>query len=171
MGLAHFVRRTRNAARLCEGPPCAKNRPREKARPKITARRPGRQVRPAEKGHKNGWAIALGGGAGNFVRRTQNAARLCEGPPCDKNRLRVKPRPKAGAPSSSSGKRPQKRVGYSLGGWGWPTSSAGLGMGPNFTTGLRVPAGCPGHSRAQKRATQLPRPKTAQWKRAKTGGM
>ena len=46
--------------------------------------------------------------------------------------------PKAGAPSSSSGKRPQKRVGYSLGGWGWPSSSAGLGMGRDFASSLLV---------------------------------
>ena len=66
VGQANFVRRTRNAARLCEGPLCTKHRPRPKPRPKITARRPGRHVRPAEKGHKNGWAIALGGGAGQL---------------------------------------------------------------------------------------------------------
>ncbi|PAL72494.1 hypothetical protein CEJ78_19815, partial [Acinetobacter baumannii] len=59
-----FVRRTRNGARLCEGPPCAKNRPRAQPRPKISARRSGRQDPPAEKWPKNGWAIALGGGAG-----------------------------------------------------------------------------------------------------------
>ena len=38
--LVNFVRRTRNAVRLCEGPPCAKNRPRAKLRPKITTLRP-----------------------------------------------------------------------------------------------------------------------------------
>ena len=66
MGLAHFIRRTLNGARLCEAPPCAKSRPRGQPGPKITARRPGHQVRPAEKGHKNGWAIALGCGAGQI---------------------------------------------------------------------------------------------------------
>ena len=183
--MAYFVRRARNVARLCEAPPCAKNRPQAQPSRKITARRPGRQVRPADKGHKNGWDIALGLGLANFVRRTRNGARLCEAPPCAKNRPRTQPRPKitarrpgcqvrpaekghknglaialgdgagplrppdsecrknnrlkAGAPSSSSGKRPQKRVGYSLGGWGWPTSSAGLGMPRDFTRGLRVP--------------------------------
>ena len=38
--------------------------------------------------------------------------------------------------------------------------SAGLGMGPNFASGLRVPAGCPGRSRAQNKAPEGPRPKT-----------
>ncbi|PAL45958.1 hypothetical protein CEJ85_20065, partial [Acinetobacter baumannii] len=73
-----------NGARLCEGPPCAKNRPRAQPRPKITARRPGPQVRPPEKGHKNGWAIALGGGAGQLRppdsewRETLRGASVCQ---------------------------------------------------------------------------------------------
>ncbi|KAK9229899.1 hypothetical protein WN944_022865 [Citrus x changshan-huyou] len=36
-GRAKFVRRTRNGERLCEGHPCAKNRPRAQPRPKISA--------------------------------------------------------------------------------------------------------------------------------------
>ncbi|KAK9186463.1 hypothetical protein WN944_005644 [Citrus x changshan-huyou] len=80
VGLANFVRRTRNSATLCEGLPCAKNRPRAKPRPKITARRPGRQNHPAEKGHKNGWAIALGGGAGQLRPPDSECRETLRGP-------------------------------------------------------------------------------------------
>ncbi|PAL54382.1 hypothetical protein CEJ84_20025, partial [Acinetobacter baumannii] len=79
-------------------------------------------------------------------------------------------RPKAPVPKPPSGKWPKRGVGYSLGGGVGRTSSAGLGMGRDFASGLRVPAGCPGHSRAQKRAPEGPRPKTPQRKMAKTGG-
>ena len=80
-------------------------------------------------------------------------------------------RPNYPVPKPASGKGPKRGLCYSLG-WGVGLRlSAGLGMGPNFASGLGVPAGCPGHSRAQKRAPQLPRPKTAQRKRAKTGGV
>ncbi|KAK9174728.1 hypothetical protein WN943_003049 [Citrus x changshan-huyou] len=61
---AKFVRRTQNGARPCEGPPSAKNRPRALPCPKISARRSRPQGCPPQKWPKNGWAIALGGGAG-----------------------------------------------------------------------------------------------------------
>ena len=102
--MANFVNRTRNGARLCEGPPCTKNRPRAQPRPKITSRRPGRLLRPAEKGHKNGWAIALGMGLAKFVCRSRNGVRLCERPPCPKNRPRAQPLPKITA------RRPGRQV-------------------------------------------------------------
>ena len=161
VGLANFVRRTRNGARICVAPQWTKNRPRAQPRPKITARRPGRQkitIRPAEKGHKNGWAIALRGGAGPLRppdsewRENFRVACVCQkkaaGTGAPKNNS-----PKARAPknnSSSSRKRPQKRVGYSLGGWGWPTSSALLGMARDFVRRLLVPEIGRGHIRAQK---------------------
>ena len=59
-----MVRRTRNAAKLCERPPCAHRMPRAQPRPKTSARRPPSQNRPAEKGQNEGWAIALVGGLG-----------------------------------------------------------------------------------------------------------
>ena len=72
-------------------------------------------------------------------------------------------------PKPPSGKGPKRGVCYSLGGGVGRSWSAGLGMGPNIASALRVPAGCPRHSRAQERAPQLPRPKTALRKTAKTG--
>ena len=41
-----------------------------------------------------------------------------------------------------------------------PTSSAGLGMGRDIASGLRVLAGCTRQSRAQKRAPEVPCPTT-----------
>ena len=79
-------------------------------------------------------------------------------------------RPKGPVPKPPSGKVPKRGVGYCLGGGVGRSWSARLGMGPNFASGLNVPAGCPGHSRGQKRVTEGPSPKTAQRKRAKTGG-
>ena len=80
-------------------------------------------------------------------------------------------RPNYPTPKPPSGKRPKRGVCYSLGGGVGRSWSAGLGMGPYFATGHRVPAGCPGDSRAKKRAPEGPRTKTAQQKRAKTGGV
>ena len=78
-----FVRRTRKGARLCEGPRCARGESRVQPRPKLSARRSGRQNPPAEKRPKNGWAIALVGGAyfwAKIIHRTRNGERLYEGP-------------------------------------------------------------------------------------------
>ncbi|KAK9186460.1 hypothetical protein WN944_017869 [Citrus x changshan-huyou] len=57
---------------------------------------------------------------------------------------------KVPSPRLSAAKMAKKRVGYSLGGRGWPSSSAGLGMGPDFARGLGVPKIGRGHCRAQK---------------------
>ena len=162
-----MVLRTRNGAKLCERPPCARGMLRTQPRPKTSDRRPPSENRPAENGPNEGCAIALVGGWGEVGppdsewAQTLRAASFCSrdapGTAAAKNE-----RPKAPVPKPPSGKVPKRGVGRS-----W---SAGLEMGPNFASGLRVPAGSPGHSRGQKRAPQLPRPKTAQRKRAKTGG-
>ena len=102
--------------------------------------------------------------------QTLQAASLCPrdapGTAAPKNE-----RPTAPVQKPPSGKGPKRGVCYSLGEGVGLSCSAGLGMGSNFASGLRVPAGCPGHGHAQKRAPEGPRPKTAQRKRAKTGGV
>ena len=153
--MAKFVRRTQNRPTLYEGPPCAKNRPRALPRPKIGARRSRPLVRPPQKYPKTRWAIGLGGGAGQVrppdsewgqtLRGASVYKKLAAGTAAPNNKC-----PKVPSPSSSAAKMPKKRVGYSLGGRGWPSSSAGLGMGPDFARGLRVPKIGRGHCRAQK---------------------
>ena len=56
-------------------------------------------------------------------------------------------RPKAPVPKTPAENGPKEGCAIALVGVGrsW---SAGLRMGPNCATVLRVPAGCPGHSRA-----------------------
>ena len=139
--------------------------------PKAPVRKP-----PSGKGPKRGVGYSLVGGVGrswssglgmgpNFANGLR-APTGCPGTTTPNNE-----RPNYPVPKPPSGKGPKRGVCYSLGAGVGLSWSAGLGMGPNFTSGLRVPAGCPGQSRAQKRAPQLPRPKTAQRKRAKTGGV
>ena len=110
------------------------------------------------------WSAGLGIGP-NFA----SGLRVPMG--CPGYRSVQKRAPEGPRPKTPCGKWPKRGVCYSLGGGVARSWSAGLGMDPNFASGLRVPAGCPGHSRAQKHAPQLPRPKTAQRKRAKTGGV
>ena len=175
-GGAKLVRRNRNGAKLCEQPPFARGTTRAQPRPKTGARRPPSQNRPAEKGQNGGCAIALVGGCGEVGPpdskwgQTLLAASVCPrdapGKAAPKNE-----RPNYPVPKPPSGKGPKRGVCYSLGGGVGLSWSAGLGMGPNFANGLLLPAGCPGHRRAQKRVPKGPRPKTAQRKRAKTGGV
>ena len=111
-----------------------------------------------------------------MVRRTRNGAKHYDRPPCARGMPPGKAAPKNERPNypypkPPSGKGPKREVCYSL---GWKVGlrlSAGLGMGRNFASGLCVPAGCPGHGRAQKQVPEGPRPKTAQRKTAKTGGV
>ena len=63
-GGAKLVRRTRNGAKHCERPPCARGMLRAQPRPKTRAQRPPSQNRPGEKGPNGGCAIALVGGWG-----------------------------------------------------------------------------------------------------------
>ena len=169
-----MVRRPRKGAKLCERPPCARGMPRAQPRPKNE--RPKAPVRkPASgKGPKRGVGYSLGGGRGEVGPpdsewgQTLRAASVCprDGPgtAAPKNE-----RPNYPVPKPPSGKGPKRGVCYSLGegvGISW---SAGLRMGPNFVTGLRVPTGCPGHSRAQKRAPEGPCPKTPCGKWPKRG--
>ena len=231
-----MVRRTRNRAKLCDPPPCARGMPRAQPRPKTSASTTPSQNRPAEKGENEGCAIALVGGWGEVgppdsewgqiftsgllvpagcPRHSRAQKRSPEvplpktaqrkraktrggaialvggwgevGPPdsdwaqtlraasvCPRDALGTaapkNKRPNYPVPKLPSGKGPKRGVCYSLGGGVGLSWSAGHGMGPNFASGLRVPAGCPGHSRAQKRAPEGHRPKTAERKRAKTGG-
>ena len=149
--------------------------PRAEPCPKTYAPTTPSQNRPAEKGQNEGWAIALVGGWGEVgppdsewgqaLRAASECPRDAPGTAAPKNEL-----PKAPVPKPPTGKGPKRGVCYSLGGRVGRSWSSGPEMGPNFVIGLRVPAGCPGHSRAQKRGPQLPRHKTAQQKRAKTGG-
>ena len=166
---------TRNGAKLCDRPPCALGMPRAQPLAKMSARRPPSQNRPAERAKTGGGLKPWWGGGAKLVSRTRNGAKLCDRPSFARGMPRAQPRPKTSAPTTPSQNRPAEKgqnggCAIALVGVGrsW---SAGLGMGPNFATGLRVPLGCPGHSRAQKRAPLLPRPKTAQRKRAKTGGV
>ena len=230
-----MVRRTRNGAKLCDRPPCARGMPRVQPRRKTSARRPPSQNRPAEKGQNEGCAIALVGGWdevgppdsewGQTLRPASVCLRNVPGTAAPKNEHPNYPVPKqpsgkgpkrglgyslgggwgeVGPPDSEwgqtlrpasvcprdapgtaapknerpnypvpkppSGKGPKRGVGYSLGGGVGRSWSAGLGMGPNFASGLRMPAVCPRHSRAQKRSPEVPLPKTALRKRAKTRG-
>ena len=151
-----MVRRTRNGAKLCERPPCARGMPRAQPHPKTSARKPPSQNHPAEKGQNGGCAIALVGGWGEVGPphsewgQTLRSASVCprDAPvtAAPKNERRKSP-----GPQPPSVKCPKRGVGHSLGGGLGPTSSAGLGMGRDFASGLRVPAGCPG---------QKPHPKT-----------
>ena len=139
-------------------------------RPKAPVPKP-----PAENLTNGGWAIALVGGWGEVGPpdsewgQTLRAASLCPrdtpGTAAPKNEC-----PKAPVPKLPSGKGPKRGVGYSLGGGVGLSWSAGLEMGPNFASGLRVPAGCPGQSRAQKRPPEGPRPTTPHRKMPKTRG-
>ena len=88
---------------------------------------------------------------------------------CGHGRAQKRP-PEGPRPTTPSGKCPKRGVGYSLGEGLGPTSSAGLVMGRDFESGLRVPAGCPRQSRAEKRAPEGPRPTTPQRKMPKTRG-
>ena len=129
----------------------------------------------AENTQNEGWAIALVGGWGQLCpldsewAEILRAASVCPrdvlGKAAPKNE-----RPKAPVPQPPSGKCPKRGVGYSLGGGLGPTSSAGLGMGRDFASGLRVPTGCPGRSREQKRPPECPRPTTPQRKMPETRG-
>ena len=119
---------------------------------------------PAENGQNGGWAIALVGGWGEVGPpdsewgQTLRAASVC---------LRDTPgtaaptndRPKSNFPKPPAENSPYEGCAIAfLGGVGrsW---SAGLGMGPNFSSGFRVPAACPGYSRGQKGAPEGPRHK------------
>ncbi|PAM08004.1 hypothetical protein CEJ70_19650, partial [Acinetobacter baumannii] len=107
-----------------------------------TARRPPSHNPPAENAQNEGWAIALVGGWGQLRPpdsewgETLRAASVCPrdapGKAAPKNE-----RPKAPVPKPPSGKGPKRGVCYSLGGGVGRSWSAGLGMGPNFASGLR----------------------------------
>ena len=154
-GAGRLFRRTRNGARHCEAPPCAKNRPR--AQPRAKNNRPKARAPSSSSGKRPqkrvgyslggwGWPTSSAGlGMARDFERCLRVPKIGRGlSSAINNRLN------AGAPSSSSGKRPQKRVGYSLGGWGWPTSSAGLGMARDFARRFHGPKLGRGLSRAQK---------------------
>ena len=132
---------------------------------------------PSGKGPKRGVCYSLGGGGGaKLVRRTRNGAKLCDRPPCVRGMPRAWPRPKTSARRPPSQNRPAEKGQNGgcaialVGGCGevgppdseWPQTLRAASV---------CPRGAPGHGRAQKRAPQLPRPKTAQRKRAKTGGV
>ena len=146
-----------------------------KPRPKMTARRPPSHNPPAENAQNEGWAIALVGGWGPLRPpdsewgETLRAASVCPrdvpGTAAPKN-----DRPKAPVPQPLTQKMPKMRGGYSLGGGLRPTSTAALGMGRDFVSGLRVPAGCSRHSRAKKRAPEVHRPTAPQRKNAQNEG-
>ena len=131
---------------------------------------------PSGKGQNWGVCYSLGGRVGEVGSpdsewaQPLRAASVC---PCDTPGTAApkNERPNYPIPKPPSGKGPKRGVCYSLGGEVGRSWSSGFGMGPNFATGLRVPAGCPGHRRAKKQAHEGPRPKTAQRKRAKTGGV
>ena len=154
-----MVRRTRNGAKLCERPPCARGMPRAQLCPKKSAPTTPSQNRPAEKGQNEGWAIALVAEWRELVPpdsewgKTLRAASVypgdAPGTAAPKNE-----RPKAPVPKPASGKGPKRGVGYSLGGGLGPTSSAGLRMGRDFAYGIHVPKIGRGHVRAQKRAPE-----------------
>ena len=162
------------AARGHERPPCARVMPRAQPRPKTSARRPPSQNRPGENGQNRWWARALVGAWEEVGPRdsewgqTLQAASACPrdapGTAAPENE-----RPKAPVPKPYSGKGPKRGMCYCLGGGVGRSWSAGLGMGPIFASGLRVPAGCPVHSRAQKQAPEGPRPKTPCGKWPKRG--
>ena len=161
---------------LASGGPTARGIPRAQPRPKTSGPTTPSENRPAQKGQNGGCAIALVGGWGEVgppdsewgqtLRAASECPRDDPGTAAPKNE-----RPTYPVPKPPRGKWPKRGVCYSLGGRVRRSWSAGLGMGPNIATGLLVPAECLVHSRAQKRASQLPRPKTAQRKRAKKGGM
>ena len=175
MAGANFVRRTRNGARLCERPLCAKNRLRAPPRPKTSAGRPPSHNPPAENAQNEGWAIALVWGWGQLrppdsewgetLRATSVCPRDVLGKAAPKNDRR-----KAPGPQPPRGKCPKRGVGYSLGGGLGPTSSAGLGLGLDFACILRVPKICRGQGRAQKGAPEGPRPSTPLRKMPKSRG-
>ena len=171
-----MLRRIRNGDKLCDQPPCARGMPPCSAAPKNE--RPNYPVPkpPSGKGPKRGVCYSLGGRVGrswsaglgmgpNFASGLRVPAG-CPGHSPPKNE-----RPMAPVPKPPRGKGPKRGVCYSLGAGVGRCWSTRLGMGPNFTSGLLLPAGYPGHSRAQKRAPEGPRPITALWKWAKTGGV
>ena len=174
-GWANFVRLTRNGLRLCQWPPFASRMSQAQPQPKTSTQSPPSYNPPAENAQNEGWAIALVGGWGQLRppdsewAKTLRAASVCPrdvlGKATPKNE-----RQKAPVPQPPCGKCPKRGVGYSLGGGLGPTSSAGLVMGRDFESGLLVPAGCPGQSRAQKRAPEGPSPTTPQRKMPKTRG-
>ena len=109
-----------------------------------------------------------------MVRRTRNGAKLCERPPgpagCPGYSRTQKRASEVPRPKTPCGNGPNEGCAIALvGGWG----EVGLpdSEWAKLCDGLRVPAGCPWYRRAKKRAPQLARPKTAQRKRAKTGGV
>ena len=170
--MAKFVRRTRNGARLCEGPPYAKNRPRALPHPKIPSRSSCAAKMPKKRvGYNLGgrvWPSSSAGlGMGPDIARGLRVPKIGRGHCRTQNK-----HPKVRSPSSSAAKMPKKRVGYSLGGRGWPSSSAGLGMGPDFARGLRVPKIGRGYSYAQKKPPERPVPMFVRRKNAqKKGGL
>ena len=100
------LRRTRNGARLCEGPHGTLGEVRTKARPKIVPTGLGPKcLRGPKTGGKYPWWGSTGGG----LRKTRNRARLCEGPRCTHGelvaQLRPKIMPKVVVPKSPKGPR------------------------------------------------------------------
>ena len=129
---------------------------------------------PSGKGPKRWVCYRLGGGVGRSW-----SAGLGMGPNfasglhvtvgCPGHSRAQKRPPECARPKTLCGKGPKRGVGYSLGGGVARSWSAGLGMGPNFASGPRVPAGCPGYSRGQKKAPVGPRLKTPCGKWPKRG--
>ena len=159
--------------RLSELPPCARGMSQAQPRPKTSAQSPPSHNPPEENAQNEGWAIALVGGWGQLrppdseCGETLRAASVCPRDVLAKAAPKID-RPKAPVLQPPSGKSPKRGVGYSLGGGLGPTSSAGLGMRRDFSSGLRVPKIGRGHGRAQKRAPEGPRPTTPQRKKPKT---
>ena len=104
-----MVLRTRNGAKLCERPACARGMPRPQPRPKTSAPTTPSQNRPAEKGQNEGWAIALVGGWGEVGPPDWEWAKLCDRPPCARGMPRVQPRPKTSTPTTPSQNRPVEK--------------------------------------------------------------
>ena len=162
-GGAKLVRRIRNGAKVCERTPCSRGMPRAQPRPKTSSPTTPSQNRPAEMGQNGGCAIAFVEGWGEVGPpdsewgQTLRAASVCpwNAKKSARGMPRVQPRPKRSARRPPSQNRPAEKG--QNGGWAialvggvaqsW---SAGLGMWPNFASGVRVPAGCPGNSSGKK---------------------
>ena len=155
-----------DGAKLYDRPPCAHGMPRARPRPKALVPKP-----PSGKGPKRGVGYSLGGGlgptssAGLGMGETLRAAYVCPrdvpGTDAPKNE-----RPKAPVPRPPSRKGPKRGVSYSHGGGVGRSWSAGLGWGQTLRPASVCPRDAPGTA-----APEGPRPKTAQRKRAKTGGV
>ena len=140
---------TLRAASVCPrdvpGTPAAKNE-----HPHSTVAQP-----PSGKCPKRGAGYSLGGGLGptssaglGMVRDFACGLRV---PKIGRGHGRAQKRaPEGPRPTTPCGKCPKRGLGYSLGGALRPTSIAGLAMGRDFASGLRLPARCPRHSRAYK---------------------